>query len=98
MAYYPPAPSPEEQKEWPCRFTLFSITKNEVQSIIREWRGQLSERPIEQVKLDVEETVDKCFEHLKNCTVRVDVLSYNSLRNTWPIHTTYDSHTRTWSR
>lgn len=77
---------------------LFSTTKNEVQSIIREWKGTLSERPIEQMKLDIEDTVDKCFEHLKNCTVRVDVLSYNSLRNTWPIHTTYDSHTRTWSR
>lgn len=77
---------------------LFSTTENEVQSIMREWSGDLDERPLEQVKKDVEETVDKCFEHLKNCTMRVSVLSYDGGRNTWPIHTTYDSHTRTWSR
>lgn len=98
MSYSPPVPSPEEQKKWPCRFTLISTTKNQVQSIMSQWRGDLDERPIEQMKLDIEETVDKCFEHLKNCTLRVDVLCYDGARNTWPIHTTYDSHTRTWSR
>ena len=97
MGYTPSTPSAEERKKWVCKFSLASTTENVVQSIMSEWRGDLSERPEEVMKKDVEETVMRCFEHLKNCTIQVYVLKYNKMRNTWPIYTIYDSHTRTWS-
>lgn len=97
MAYSPPMPSEEERKKWPCRFMLFSTTENEVQSIMSQWKGDLDKMPVEEMKKAVEQTVDRCFEHLKNCTMRVTVLHYNEIRNTWPVYSTYSSHTRTWS-
>ncbi len=98
MNYEPPRPTKEEAMKWHCRFSLYSTTENDVQSIMDQWKGDLDHMPEQDMKKAVEETVDRCFEHLKNCTMRVDVLRYNHMRNTWPIHTTYDSHTRTWNR
>lgn len=63
-----------------------------------QWSGDLGERPEKEMKADVELTVEQCMYFLQNCYMNVRVLRYNELRNTWPVYTTYDGQTKTWSR
>lgn len=86
----------DKTKEWVCRFSLYSTTKALVPGVMNHWKASLYDTSEEEMKQSVMEVVDRCFNHLKNCTMQVDVMKYDELRNTWPIHATYDSHTRTW--